>query len=96
MGVAAEHLLVHVLDLVLEALRKAGCLAEPVVWIGLHFVQARERRGRREVVSREEGLVLDFARDPGLDVLDVGCGWEVDGVAARVDPGVGRAVGVCQ
>ena len=33
MCVAAEHLLVHVLDLSLESLREARGLAEPVVWI---------------------------------------------------------------
>ena len=48
--------------------------------------------GAREGVGWEEGGILDFAADPGLDVLDVGWSGEVDWIALRVDPGVRGSV----
>jgi hypothetical protein len=92
MGVAAEHLLVHVLDLCLEALGEARGLANPVVWISLDLGRAWEWWSGSEVVGREEALVLDLAGNPGLDVLDIGRSWEVDWVALGVDPGVGGPI----
>lgn len=90
-GVAAEHLLVHVLAFRLEALREAGRLAEPVVGVGLQLCGRGERGRAGEGVGGEDGVVLDLARDPGLDVLDVGGSWKVDGIAVCIDPGVGGA-----
>ena len=87
-GVAAEHLLVHVLDLRIEALREAGALAAPLIWIVLVIFDLWERWGGREVIGWEKRLVLDLAVHPGLDVFDVGRSWEVDWVPFRVDPGV--------
>lgn len=95
--VAAEHLLVHVLDLGLEALREAGGLAEPVVGVGLGLRLCRNGRSRGERVHGEEGGVEDFAADPSLDMLDVGGCWQRHGVAVLVDPGVvvaGKLAGV--
>ena len=95
-GVAAEHLLVHVLDLGVEAGWEAGGLAAPVVVRvgGCDFWGWRERGGGGEVLGGEEFRVLDFAVDPGLDVFDVDGGREVDGVAVDVDPGVGGSEGI--
>ena len=92
-GVAAEHLLVHVLDLGVEAGGEAGGLAAPVVvrFGGGDFGGWRERGRGGEVLGGEEFRVLDFAVDPGLDMFDVDGGREVDGVAVDVDPGVGRS-----
>jgi len=87
-GVAAEHLLVHVANLCLEALWEAGCLAEPVIWVGGLLRRRRGRWGGSEAVGREQRLVLDLAVDPGLDVLDVGRGRKIDWVTVSVDPGV--------
>lgn len=89
MSVAAEHLLVHVLDFVLEALGEAGGLAAVVVWVLRGRFDSRERWGGGELVVDEDFGVLDLAIDPGLDVLDVDGCREVDGVAFGVDPGVG-------
>jgi hypothetical protein len=90
-SVAAEHLLVHVLDLRLETLRKAGGLTDPVVWISLDLSRAWEWWSGGEIVGWEEALVLDLARDPCLDMLDVGWSWKVDWVTLGVDPGVGSS-----
>ena len=93
-GVAAEHLLVHILDLGVEAGGEAGGFAAPVVLgvLGRDFRGRREGRGGGEVVGGEEFGVLDFAVDPGLDVFDVDGGGEVDRVTVDVDPGVGGSV----
>ena len=37
-------------------------------------------------------MVLYLSIDPGLDVFNIGRGREIDGVAIRINPGVGRAV----
>lgn len=44
-SVTAEHLLVHVLHLGFETLRKTGCLAKPVVWVTCNLRSAWEWRG---------------------------------------------------
>ena len=87
-GVAAEHLLVHVLDLVLEALGETRGLAAVVVRVLRGGFDSWERRSRGELVVNEDLGILDLAVDPSLDVLDVDGCWEVDGVAFGVDPGV--------
>ena len=88
MGVAAEHLLVHVLDLALEALRKARWFAEPVVGIGGCLGCGRNGRSRGERIHGEEGRIKDFAADPGLNVFDVGGSGERHRFTLLVDPGV--------
>lgn len=97
--VAAEHLLVHVLDLSLEALREAGRLAEPVVGVGLCLCLGWNSGSGSEGVHREQGSVENFAADPGLNVFDVSRGRKRHRVAILVDPGVvvafkGISVGV--
>lgn len=87
-GVAAEHLLIHVLDLSLEPLRKTGRLAEPVVGVVGHVLRVRQRWWSLERVGWEKVLVEDLAADPSLDVLDVRWGRQVDWVAVRVHPRV--------
>ena len=85
-------MLVHILDLVLEALRKARRFTEPVIGILFEVCGAREWWCRGEVVRGEDGLVLNFTVNPGLDVFDVGWCREVDWIAFRVYPGVRRPV----
>lgn len=91
-GVAAEHLAVHVLDLALEALWEARGLAEPVVGVVGSLLWVRQGWWGLERSRWEDVLVDDLAADPGLDVLDVGGGWKVDRVAVRVHPGVRGAI----
>lgn len=95
MRIAAEHLLVHVLEFALKVLWEARCATKPEVWVfallcGWKWLHALE------IACGKQGFVLDLAGDPRLDVLDVGWGWEVDGIAVRIDPGVGDTVGTCQ
>jgi hypothetical protein len=87
-GVAAEHLLVHVLDLALEALREARWFAEPVVGIGGCLGSGWNGRSRGERIHWEERRIEDFATHPGLDVFDVGGGGERHRLTLLVDPGV--------
>lgn len=87
-GVAAEHLLVHVLNLMIEAFGEAGCFPAPVVVVRCRF-WGWDLRRRGELIVDEDFRILDLAVDPGLDVLDVHGSWEVDRVAFGVDPGVG-------
>ena len=89
-GVAAEHLLVHVFELVVEATWEARGFAAPVV----RLFRARDLwlRGGGDLVGGEDFGVADFAVHPGLNVFDVDWGWKVDRVAFGVDPGVGSSV----
>lgn len=90
-GVASKHLLVHVLDLHLESVAEAGCLAKPVVRIGASMCWCWQWRGLLERLRRKGGFILNLASDPRLDVLHVGGGWEIDRVAAGINPRVGSA-----
>lgn len=91
-SVAAEHLLVHVLDLGLEALGETRGFAEPVVGVRGLAVGGRDERGcRSEGIRGEEAGIESLAGDPGLYVLHVLSGGEVDWVAVGVDPRVDSA-----
>ena len=87
-GVAAEHLLVHVLDLALETLGKARWLAEPVVGVGGCLGCGWNGRSRGERIHGEEGRIEDLAAYPCLNVFDVGGCRERHGFALLIDPGV--------
>ena len=91
MCIAAEHLLIHVLDLVLEALWEAGGLAAPVVRVHHHGFGVWDLGCGGELVADEDFRVLNLAIDPGLDVFDVHWCRQVDRIAFGVDPGVGSA-----
>ena len=88
MGVAAEHLLVHVLDLAFEALREARWFAEPVVGIGGCLSCGRNGGSRGERVHGEERRIENLAAYPGLNVFNVGGCGEGHRFALLVDPGV--------
>lgn len=94
-SVAAEHLFVHVLDFRLEGAREARGLAKPGVRVGRELRRAWKWWGALVGSGWEDAFVLNLASDPSLDVLDVRHGWDVDGVAVDVDPGVDGAVKAC-
>lgn len=85
-GVATEHLLVHILDLVLIALWEARCLADPAIGIFCYTLSSRKLISRGKVAGREDAFVLAFARNPCLDVLHVCRSWQIDRVAVGIDP----------
>jgi hypothetical protein len=87
-GVAAEHLLVHVLDLALEALREARWFAEPVVGIGGSLGCGWNGRSRGKRIHGEERRIKDLAADPGLNMFDVGGCRERHRFALLIDPGI--------
>jgi len=87
-SVAAEHLLVHVLDLAFEALREARWFAEPVVWISGCLSCGWNGRSRSERIHGKERRIQDLAAYPGLDVFDVSWCGERHRFALLVDPGV--------
>ena len=88
MSVATEHLLVHVLDLALEALWEARRLAEPVVGVGGRLGCRWDGRSRGEWIHGEEGRIENLAADPRLNMFDVGGCRERHRFALLVNPGV--------
>lgn len=85
-GVAAEHLLVHVLDLVLKPLWETRRFANPAVCVFGYLLNGRELVPGREVTRGEDGLILALASNPSLDVLHISWSWKVNGVTVGVNP----------
>lgn len=91
-GIAAEHLFVHVLNLILVTLGKSRRFADPAVCIFGCLLNGRKLIPRRKVAGGENGLVLALARNPGLDMLHIRGSWQVYRVTVGVNPVVEDAV----
>lgn len=85
-GIATEHLFVHVLDLVLVTLWKSRRFPDPAVCIFGCLLNGRKLIPRGKVAGGENGLVLALARNPGLNVLHIRGSWQIDRVAVGINP----------
>lgn len=91
MGIDAEHLAEDGLTCLEEILGETASLANPFL--------ARFRQGRAESrvigvgdarrVGRENGRIINLARDVPLDQAEIFVGRNLDGLESRVQPGEG-------